>query len=116
MKARENDGPESTAPKSIVASGAEDLALAAGEAAWVCESEGKSLEQLLMEGCASLDDGFIAAMRGKNTHRFVDAKKLLRNTEMSVLRGLVEWRNGGARLPCERVEPAVVLEARMGGS
>ena len=72
-------------PQTIVASGPEDLALAAGEAAWVCESEGKSLEQLLMEGCALLDDGCIAAMRGKNTHRFVDAKKLLRNTEMSVL-------------------------------
>ena len=60
----------------------------------MCESEGKSLEQLLMEGCALLDEGFIAAMRGKNTLRFADAKKLLRNTEMSVLRGLGEWRKG----------------------
>ena len=94
MKARESDGKENISPQTIVASGPEDLALAAGEAAWVCESEGKSLEQLLMEGCALLDEGFIAAMRGKNTHRFVDAKKLLRNTEMSVLRGLAEWRKG----------------------
>ena len=54
-----------TAPKqNVVAAGAEDLALAAGEVAWVCESEGKSLEQLLMEGCALLDDGSIAAMMG----------------------------------------------------
>ena len=31
----------------------------------MCESGGKSLEQLLIEGCALLDEGFIAAMRGK---------------------------------------------------
>ena len=70
----ENGGPESRAPKSIVASGAEDSALAAGEAAKVYDSEGKVLEQLLMEGCKSLDDGFISAMSGRCAHRFHDAK------------------------------------------
>ena len=45
----------------------------------MCESEGKSLEQLLMEGCALLDEGFIAAMRGKNTHRFADAKNVAKH-------------------------------------
>ena len=74
MKARESDGTENTSPQTIAASGPEDLAPAAGEAAWVCESGGKSLEKLLIEGCALLDEGFITAMRGKNTHRFTDAK------------------------------------------
>ena len=50
MKARESDGKGKISPQTIVASGPEGLAPAAGEAAWVCESEGKSLEQLLMEG------------------------------------------------------------------
>ena len=86
------DGQNNTAPEIIVASGAADPAIAAAEAAEVLDSDGKVLETLLADGCKALDDGFIQAMNGKAAHRFYDAKRLLRSTELAVLNSLCAWR------------------------
>ena len=72
-------------PESIVASGADAAAEAAGvvsavtpepEPSGILDSTGKVLETLLGDGCKALEEGFIDAMNGKTAHRFHDAKRL----------------------------------------
>ena len=92
LHAAAGKGDGTTAPESIVASGAADPATAAAEAAEVFDSDGTVSETLLADGCKALDDGFIQAMNGKAAHRFLEAKSLLRSTEIAVLNSLCAWR------------------------
>ena len=95
----------SQAPEGIVAFGADDRAIAAAEArgsggikttdpeaAEILGSTTKMMETLLEDGHKALEDGFIQAMNGKAAHRFHDAKRLLRSTELDVLTKLSLWR------------------------
>lgn len=92
------------ASEGIVASGHEDPATAAAEAAGsggtvtldpeaaeVLDS-GKALETLLGDGSKALEEGFTQAMNGKAAHRLHDAKRVLRSTELGVLTSLSSWR------------------------
>jgi hypothetical protein len=107
--AASGDGAKGTgnsqAPEGIVAFGADDPATAAAEAigsggtkttdpepAEILGSTAKMLETLLGEGSKALEDGFIQAMNGKAAHRFQDAKRLLRSTELDILTKLSSWR------------------------
>ena len=90
--AKGNSAKEDEASEGIAASEAAALAPATSGAAEVLDSTGKGLETLLEDGSKVLEDGFIQAMNGKASHRFYDARKLLRSTELSVLNSLSSWR------------------------
>ena len=46
----------------------------------------------LSRSCKPLDDAFLSHMQGSNKHRFGDAMRFLRRTDMAALVRLVQWR------------------------